>query len=30
MGSRTHLHFAVYLGTFTAPSWRGALPPASR
>ena len=29
MGSRTHLHFAVYIGNFTANSWRGALPPAA-
>ena len=29
MGSRTHFHFAVYIGNFTATSWRGALPPAA-
>ncbi|TMG23692.1 MAG: hypothetical protein E6H97_11370 [Chloroflexi bacterium] len=29
MGSRTHLHFGVYIGNFTATSWRGALPPAA-
>ncbi|HET7465912.1 MAG TPA: hypothetical protein VFL29_04550 [Candidatus Dormibacteraeota bacterium] len=27
MGSRTHFHFAVYIGNFTANAWRGALPP---
>jgi len=30
MGSRTHLHFAVYRGDFnTATAWRGALPPSA-
>ena len=30
MGSRTHLHFAVYHGDFTsATAWRGALPPSA-
>lgn len=28
MGSRTHLHFAVFSGDFNANAWRGALPPA--
>ena len=28
MGSRTHLHFAVFRGEFNANAWRGALPPA--
>jgi murein DD-endopeptidase MepM/ murein hydrolase activator NlpD len=28
MGSRTHLHFAVFRGDFEANAWRGALPPA--
>ncbi len=28
MGSRTHFHFAVFLGDYEASAWRGALPPA--
>jgi murein DD-endopeptidase MepM/ murein hydrolase activator NlpD len=27
MGSRTHLHFAVFVGDFEPDTWRGALPP---
>ena len=27
MGSRTHLHFAVFRGDYQANAWRGALPP---
>jgi murein DD-endopeptidase MepM/ murein hydrolase activator NlpD len=27
MGSRTHLHFAVFRGDYEANAWRGALPP---
>lgn len=27
MGSRTHLHFAVFRGDFESSAWRGALPP---
>jgi murein DD-endopeptidase MepM/ murein hydrolase activator NlpD len=27
MGSRTHLHFAVFRGDYVANAWRGALPP---
>jgi murein DD-endopeptidase MepM/ murein hydrolase activator NlpD len=27
MGTRTHLHFAVFRGDFNANAWRGALPP---
>ena len=27
MGSRTHFHFAVYIGAFGSAAWRGALPP---
>ena len=29
MGSRTHLHFAVFRGDFEAHAWNGALPPAA-
>jgi murein DD-endopeptidase MepM/ murein hydrolase activator NlpD len=29
MGSRTHLHFAVFNGDFEAHAWNGALPPSS-
>jgi murein DD-endopeptidase MepM/ murein hydrolase activator NlpD len=29
MGSRTHLHFAVFRGDFTPDAWRGALPPSA-
>jgi murein DD-endopeptidase MepM/ murein hydrolase activator NlpD len=29
MGSRTHLHFAVFRGDLNSNSWRGALPPTS-
>src|SRR5205807_3987382 len=29
MGSRTHLHFAVFNGDFEAHAWNGALPPAA-
>jgi len=29
MGSRTHLHFAVFLGDVNANAWRGALPPSA-
>jgi hypothetical protein len=28
MGSRTHFHFAVFIGDYEADAWRGALPPA--
>jgi murein DD-endopeptidase MepM/ murein hydrolase activator NlpD len=28
MGSRTHFHFAVFMGDYEASAWRGALPPA--
>ena len=28
MGSRTHLHFAVFRGDYEANAWRGALPAA--
>lgn len=27
MGSRTHFHFAVFIGDYEADAWRGALPP---
>jgi murein DD-endopeptidase MepM/ murein hydrolase activator NlpD len=27
MGSRTHFHFAVFIGDYEANAWRGALPP---
>lgn len=27
MGSRTHFHFAVFIGDYEATAWRGALPP---
>jgi murein DD-endopeptidase MepM/ murein hydrolase activator NlpD len=27
MGTRTHFHFAVYIGDFSSTAWRGALPP---
>jgi murein DD-endopeptidase MepM/ murein hydrolase activator NlpD len=27
MGSRTHLHFAVFRGSYVPDAWRGALPP---
>src|SRR5712691_9293355 len=27
MGSRTHFHFAVFMGDYEADAWRGALPP---
>lgn len=27
MGSRTHFHFAVFIGDFETNAWRGALPP---
>jgi murein DD-endopeptidase MepM/ murein hydrolase activator NlpD len=27
MGSRTHFHFAVFVGDYEADAWRGALPP---
>jgi hypothetical protein len=29
MGSRTHLHFAVFQGDFESHAWNGALPPAA-
>jgi hypothetical protein len=29
MGSRTHLHFAVFKGAFEAHAWNGALPPSA-
>jgi murein DD-endopeptidase MepM/ murein hydrolase activator NlpD len=29
MGSRTHLHFAVFRGDFQPDAWRGALPPSA-
>ncbi|HXJ49207.1 MAG TPA: M23 family metallopeptidase [Candidatus Acidoferrum sp.] len=29
MGSRTHLHFAVFMGDFESHAWNGALPPTS-
>jgi murein DD-endopeptidase MepM/ murein hydrolase activator NlpD len=29
MGSRTHFHFAVFVGDYDAHTWNGALPPAS-
>jgi len=27
MGSRTHFHFAVFMGDFDSHTWNGALPP---
>jgi murein DD-endopeptidase MepM/ murein hydrolase activator NlpD len=29
MGSRTHLHFAVFIGDLEAHAWNGALPPSA-